>query len=241
MGAEPLDKWQGTLASALEWWRDAGVDMLVEDEPRDWLTRAAPPAEAAMASPAVAAPVVEQLPDTLDAFIQWRLGDAAPEAGWMSPRFTPTGPADAEWVLLTDMPEPEDGERLLDGAPGRLLDRMLSAVGLSRESVYVLSLAVARPMTGRIPPEQEARLIELAHHHLSLLKPKKLLLLGQAASRVVPGTNGSDSADSIRAVNQFGAKTMVVATFHPRFLLERPVAKSEAWKHLLLMSRGPSE
>ncbi|MCD2324933.1 uracil-DNA glycosylase [Sphingomonas sp. IC-56] len=241
MGAEPLDEWQGTLASALEWWRDAGVDMLVEEEPREWLTRAAPPLEAATASPAVTAPVAEVLPDTLDAFLEWRLGDTAPEAGWMSPRFAPTGPADAEWVLLTDMPEPEDSDRLLGGAPGRLLDRMLAAVGLSRESVYVLGLAVGRPMTGRIPPEREARLIELAHHHLSLLKPRKLLLLGQAASRVVPETNGGSVSDSIRAVNQFGAKTMVVATFHPRFLLERPVAKSEAWKHLLLMSRGPSE
>lgn len=241
MGAEPLDDWQGTLASALEWWRDAGVDMLVDDDPREWLIRAAPVAEAATASPAVTAPVVEQLADTLDSFIEWRMGDAAPESSWMSPRFGPTGSADAEWVLLTDMPEPDDGDRLLDGAPGRLLDRMLAAIGLSRESVYVASLAVSRPMTGRIPPEQEARLIELARHHLSLLKPKKLLLLGQAASRVVAETNDPGHADSIHAVNQFGAKTMVVATFHPRFLLERPAAKSEAWKHLLLLSRGPSE
>ena len=241
MGAEPLDDWHGTLASALEWWRDAGVDMLVEDDPREWLTRAAPPVESVTSGAVVAAPVVEQLPDTLSAFVEWRLSDAAPEAGWMSSRFAPTGPADAEWVLLTDMPEPDDRERLLDGAPGRLLDRMLAAIGLSRESVYVLSLAVARPMTGRIPPDQEARLIELARHHLSLLKPKKLLLLGQAASRVTAETNGAGGADSIHDINQFEAKTMVVATFHPRFLLERPVAKSEAWKHLLHLSRGPSE
>lgn len=241
MGAEPLDDWQGTVASALEWWRDAGVDMLVEDVPHDWLIRAAPVAEGATTSPAVAAPVAETLPDTLDAFLEWRLGDAAPEASWLSPRFAPTGPADAQWVILTDMPETEDGDRLMEGPAGRLLDRMLAAVGLARESVYVASLAVARPMTGRIPPEQEARLIELARHHLTLLAPKKLLLLGQAASRVVAETNGAAKADSIDAVNQFGAKTMVVATFHPRFLLERPVAKSEAWKHLLLLSRGPSE
>ncbi|MBB5709414.1 uracil-DNA glycosylase family protein [Sphingomonas xinjiangensis] len=241
MGAEPLDDWQGIVASALEWWRDAGVDMLVEDDPREWLTRAAPVAVAEAGSAAVAAPAAETLPDTLDAFIAWRLGDAAPEAGWMSPRLAPTGPADAEWVLLTDMPETGDEARLLDGPAGGLLDRMLAAIGLSRESVYLASLAVARPMTGRIPPEQEALLIELAHHHLSLLRPKKLLLLGQAASRVLAGMNGVSGTDSIHVINQFGAKTMTVATFHPRFLLERPVAKSEAWKHLLLLSRGPSE
>ncbi|UYY59133.1 uracil-DNA glycosylase family protein [Sphingomonas sp. S2-65] len=241
MGAEPIQDWQKTLASTLEWWRDAGVDMLVEDDPHDWLIRAAPPVEPATNPVAVAAPVAEVLPDTLDAFVEWRLSDSAPEAGWHAPRFAPTGPKEAEWVLLTDMPEAEDDARLMEGPAGQLLDRMLAAIGLSRESVHLASLVVARPMTGRIPPEQEPRLIELARHHLSLLRPKKLLLLGQAASRVLAETNGTGGPDSIHAVNHFGAKTLLVATFHPRFLLERPVAKSEAWKHLLLLSRGPSE
>lgn len=238
MGGEPVQDWQKAVASTLEWWRDAGVDMLVEDDVRDWLARTPPPAAPATAELAVAAPAVETLPDTLEAFVEWRLSDAAPEAGWHMPRFMPTGPADAEWVLVTDVPEAEDSEMLMSGPAGRLLDKMLAAIGLSRESVHLLPLAWARPLTGRIAPDDEARLIELARHHLSLLRPQKLFLLGQSASRVLAETNGDSLTNPIRAVNHFGGKTLAVASFHPRFLLERPAAKGEAWKHLLLLSRG---
>jgi uracil-DNA glycosylase family 4 len=241
MGGEPVQDWQKTAASALEWWRDAGVDMLVEDEARDWLARTPPPVQVDAAETAVAAPVAEALPETLDAFVAWRLGDAAPEAGGLSPRLAPTGPADAEWVLVTDVPEAEDSDLLLSGPAGRLLDKMLAAIGLSRESVYLLPLAWARPVTGRIAPDDEARLLELARHHLSLLGPKRLFLLGQSASRALAETKGGGPDNRIHDVNHFGAKTQAIASFHPRFLLERPGFKSEAWKHLLLLSRGTAE
>jgi DNA polymerase len=238
MGGEPVQDWQKAAASALEWWRDAGVDMLVEDEARDWLARIAPPAQTVEAQAAVAEPVVETLPDTLEAFVAWRLGDTALEAGWHTPRLGPTGPADAQWVLVTDVPEVEDSDVLLSGPAGRLLDKMLAAIGQSRESVYLLPLAWARPVTGRIAPDDEAQLLELARHHLTLLDPKRLFLLGQSASRVLAETSGESLTNPIRDVNHFGGNTRAVASFHPRFLLERPAAKSEAWKHLLLLSRG---
>jgi uracil-DNA glycosylase family 4 len=118
---------------------------------------------------------------------------------------------------------------------------MLAAVGQSRETVYLLPLAVARPLTGRIPQDDEPRLLALARHHLTLLRPNKLFLLGQSASRVLAETSGGTPAASIHMVNHFGAQTRAVASYHPRFLLERPASKSEAWKHLLLLSRGSTE
>jgi uracil-DNA glycosylase len=118
---------------------------------------------------------------------------------------------------------------------------MLAAVGQSRDSIYLLPLAWSRPVTGRITPDDEPRLLELARHHLSLLGPKRLFLLGQSASRVLTETSGAGLSNSIHDVNHFGAKTQAVASYHPRFLLERPAAKSEAWKHLLLLSRGTAE
>lgn len=243
MGAETAQDWQKAAASALEWWRDAGVDVLVEDAPRDWLARPAPRVQAsAEESPAPPPPTAaEALPDTLEAFIEWRMSDAAPEAGWMSPLVRPSGPADAEWTVLVDMPEAEDSDVLMSGPAGRLLDRMLLAVGFSRPMVHLASLAVARPITGQVPAEQMPRLIELAQHHLALVRPRKLLLLGQAASRVIPKTGGAFTSDSPVVVNQFGPDCTVVATRHPRFLLEHPGAKREAWKHLLLLHRGGTE
>ena len=52
MGADQYHRWDELAASALEWWADAGVDVLVNDDARDWLAR---PAPVAVASPAPAA------------------------------------------------------------------------------------------------------------------------------------------------------------------------------------------
>jgi DNA polymerase len=245
MGGEYGDQWRQSLASALEWWRDAGVETLAEDEPRDWLARPVVLAEA-VAGPAgeaiaaTAAPEVP-LPDTLDGFIFMRMGEAAPEADWLTARIGPNGPADADLMILTDMPEADDSESLMSGTTGRLLDRMLAAIGQKRESVHLAPLAWARPLTGQVPADAEARLVELARHHIELVAPKKLLLLGQTANRVLGTTNGSAPANGIHDFNHSRGNTVTVATFHPRFLMERPAAKAEAWKHLLLLMRGTSE
>lgn len=240
MGVELTHDWRGSIASALDWWSDAGVDMLADEEARDWL--ALPPAPATAESrAAVAEPIVEALPETLVDFVAWRMSDAAPEAGWMTPRIAPVAPETISLMILTDLPGPEDHDGLLGGLPGRLLDRMLAAIGESRESVYLASLAWARPLTGRIRPDDEARLIELARHHVMLAQPKRLLLLGQSPGRVMDGTNGDESSEPKADVQRLPASIEAVASYHPRFLLERPAAKAEAWRHLLLLSRGTGQ
>jgi uracil-DNA glycosylase family 4 len=231
------------LASALEWWRDAGVDCLVAEEPRDWL---APPAAKASAAgntaPDVASAPAEALPATLEDFLAWRLGPQAPEADWLSPVLAPTGPAGKAMVLI-DMPEAEDGATgiLLSGAAGRLFDKMLAAIGESRESVHLASLAVARPLTGQIPADQVARLIDLARHYIGLVAPNRLLLMGQAAKRVLDTTDGSATGNSISAINPDLSSLDIVASYSPRFLMERPAAKADAWKDLLKFSRGTAQ
>lgn len=238
MGGEYADQWRREMASALEWWRDAGVETLADDEPRDWLALPVTKPTAIAAKPDVASAPAEVLPDTLDAFIAWRMGDTAPEAEWLTPRIGPSGDAGAELMVLTDVPEAEDRDALMTGKEGRLLDRMLAAMGESRESVYLASMAVARPITERIPGEDEARLIELAQHHIALAAPKRLLLLGQTASRVRSTTNGSAQSQGEQDSNDFAGNMLVAAIRHPRFLLERPAAKAEAWKQMQPLSRG---
>ena len=232
----PLD---GALAaSILDWWHDAGVDLLVEDEPRDW--RAPEPARAPALSPQhspSAAPVmapVALLPETLEAFLAWRLSDAAPEATWDGVSLTATGPADAALMVLVDCPDREDGEagQILSGAPGRLFDRMLAAMGQSRETVHIASVCARRPIAGRTPAGLEARLAEIALHHVGLIAPRGLLLLGNAASRAVLGTELTDARGHSHVVDHKSGKCRAVATFHPRFLIEKPMAKAESWKDL---------
>lgn len=238
MGGEYADQWRRETASALEWWSDAGVDTLAADEPRDWLALPVAKAAAFVAAPEAVAAPAEILPDTLEAFREWRMGGAAPEAEWHAPLIGPSGDPASALMIFTDMPDPDDTEQLLSGAPGRLFDRILAAIGESRDSVYLASLALARPVTGLIPAEAEARLIELARHHVALAAPKKLLLVGDATTRVWRTTSGSGSGNGNRDINQFAGNMEVAAIRHPRFLLKQPSAKAEAWRNLLPLSRG---
>jgi len=229
MGADQHLDWAASARSVLDWWREAGVDVLVGDEPHDWLGQApaAIPVPAATAAP----PVARALPDTLDAFAAWRTGGDAPEGAAPDGRFAEGDPASA-LMIVVDCPA-DTG--LIDGAPGRLFDRMLAAIGHSRESIYLTSLTTVRPLGGRIPPETLPALADLLRHHLTLVRPQRLLLLGQAPSRALDATDGSGAAGGLRPINLDGTIVSPVSTLHPRLLIERPALKVQAWKDLQIL------
>lgn len=235
MGADQHLDWMSSVGSALDWWQEAGVDTLVDDDPRDWLAPlpvAAPVSLAAEATAPVAA-----MPDTLADFIAWRMGDMVPEVDWRGISIAASGPPDARIMVLVDCPDKEDGDAgtLLSGAAGQLFDRMLAAIGLDRSAVHLAAVCARRPVAGRMPRETEARLSEISRHHIGLVAPERLLLLGNAASRAILGAEMPTTRGSLHGFKHKTGKTGVVASFHPRFLLEKPVAKAEAWKDLQLL------
>lgn len=249
------------LASMLDWWREAGVDLLVDDGPRNWLQPPRPaPTNSAPVSPegspvapvarqaprpaAPAAPVMPALPDTLEALQAWiATDDAAPEARWGTPRIAPVGDPAAGLMIVTDLPDDEDDAeaRLLGGGIGLLFDRMLAAIGRDRSSIYLASLASARPVGGRIDPTNQERLGQILSHHIMLARPKRLLLLGDAPNRALLGMGFLAARGSLRTINHGGIKVEAVASFHPRQLLKQPALKGEAWRDLLLLNGGPGQ
>ena len=231
-------------ASVLQWWHDAGVDVIVGDEAMDWLTQTG--VESALATeaeaPADSAPATAPLalPTTIEAFGEWRNGAHAPDAGWPGRAITAAGPAASPALMvLVDCPERTDRDALLEGIEGRLLDRMLAAIGLSRDAVLLAAVCVRRPPGGRVPRDVAARLNEAALHHVSLVRPRRLLLLGDAASRAIAGTGVAESRGHLRDVyHKDQTITHAVASWHPRNLLDRPALKAEAWKDLLMLDAG---
>ena len=135
-------------ASALSWWQDAGVDVIVGETPRDWLKPAAPPAAAAApTSPAR----TEAMPETLDAFQTWLIeSPGLPLAAPGAPRVGPSGDPASGLMVLVAMPSAEDvaAGTLLSGEPGILFDRMLKAIGRDRGSIYLAPLSPVRTATG---------------------------------------------------------------------------------------------
>lgn len=237
MGADQHIQWHEAAASALEWWSDAGVDTLVEDELRDWFAAPAPQVRPLAVT---SVPAADLPPDTLDAFVTWRMGDAVPEAGWNALRIPVAPQKNPSLMILTDLPEADDSAEAgwMTGPVGALLDRMLAAIGEGRESVVIAGIAHARPLTGRIPADAQTMLDDLAHRLVTLVAPKRLLLFGAEPCRALLGADGQRGG--LRTLNHDGIACPTIATFHPRFLLERPLAKAETWRHLQLLIREPT-
>lgn len=220
------------FASALSWWADAGVDTLIDEAPRNWLARAAAPAVAAESATAE-----DALPATLEAFVAWRTSAAdLPERAWASRLIAPAGNVASGLFVLIDQPGDEE---LFDPAEARLFDRMLAAIGRDRESAYFAPLSHARVI---VPPSTDARarLAELAQHHIALAAPRMVLALGDAASRALTGLGLAEARGNLRAVNHPGGTFTVVASHHPRFLLDRPAMKAGSWADLQLLQGGLS-
>lgn len=241
-------------ASLIGWWRDAGVDTLVDEEPRDWLApqNSFPARERAVersdpvALPSRSAPTSLSggeeldLPPTLDALIAWmRESPGVPEARWGRTRLLPAGDPASGLMILTDMPEPGDAEagRLMAGELGDLFDRMLLAMNRDRSSIWLAPMATVRSV-GRIHPKESDRLLAITRHHIGLVAPRRLLLMGETPNRALIGPDWQAGRGAYHSINLGAVSVEAVATFHPRMLLQRPAYKAQAWKDLQLLMKG---
>lgn len=224
----------------MSWWTLAGVDTAVGEAPVNWLRPKPSPrrmsaSPAAASAPEAARPV---LPDTLDSFHAW-LATAAdlPEAAWSDRRVLPVGPATPRLMIVTDLPEMDDmhAGALFTGDQGRLLDAMLRAMGLARDAVHIASLAITRPPGGLVEERTEAALADRMRHHIRLVAPATVLLLGERTGRALQATDGAARPAGLSPLNHAGGTVPSIATFHPRLLLRQPLAKAECWRALQLL------
>ncbi len=228
------------IDSTLDWWREAGVDTIVGDEPGRWL--AEKPAATAT-KPRSKSEIAEQAPparptppDDLGAFARW-FAETDLVAGPGGRAFAPTGSQGSELMIVVDMPEPEDERsgQLLSGEAGLLFDRMLAAIGLDRRSIYLASLSPARVLGGAIAETEQERLAEIARHHARLAAPKRLLTMGEAPTRAFCGTGLNEARTDLHTFDGESGTIRLVATFHPRFLLKQPRFKAESWRDLQML------
>ncbi|MEO1169302.1 MAG: uracil-DNA glycosylase family protein [Pseudomonadota bacterium] len=227
----------------IAWWREAGVDTIVGDEPRSWLEepkkpRTAPAARGETPAPAPA-PALGDMPSDLAALRQWLLSSdalAAPAADRLDAIGDPAGGL----MILVDMPDQGDRDAggLLSGEAGLLFDRMLAAIGRDRASTYIAPLSPARIAGGAIDDNALETLGTIARHHVALAGPDRLLTMGDAPSRVFCGAGLDASRGTQHIFNHDGGTVSVTATFHPRFLLRQPRFKAQSWKDLQMLIEG---
>lgn len=222
---------QDHALSVLGWWNLAGVDVLVDETPRDWL---APPSP----RPAAATPIPDlpaALPETLEAMRA--LFAADPRFGEGGARVLPLGDAADGLMILGDVPDLEDAAQgaPFAGAAGRLLGNMLAAIGYPRDAGYRATLTPLRPIAGKLAPPDEAAFGALALHHLALARPRVAVLFGEATSRAVLGIELAKARGRLHLINHEGARLKALATYHPRTLLGRAAFKAAVWADLRLL------
>ena len=216
--------------SALGWWLEAGVDVAVQEQPRDWLK----PAPPRTAEPAPAPNVVEPDAETLAELQSWLASSAqAPLASASAKRVLPHGPEHASVMLLSDAPALEDfgAGQPIGGVAWQLASRMLAAIGMSADEAYSASLSCFNTPGARMRDSDREACAELARRHVRLVEPKRLILFGDGPSLALLGKRLVEARGHVHKVE--GVRT--VATFHPRHLIKRPLDKSLAWRDLLLL------
>ena len=218
-------------ASALGWWLQAGVDVAIAESPRNWLK---PPVPAPPNVREPSAQAVSQALETLHLFRDW-LGTAPalPLGGAGTTRVLPHGQESAPVMLVAEMPAREDAAegRPIGGEAWQLMARMLAAIGIPAEDAYTATLSCFHAPGAKIRAEDLAECAAIARQHVTLAKPKRLLLLGDAPARALLGKPLAAARGHVHKVEGVRA----VATFHPRFLLNRPSDKALAWRDLLLL------
>ncbi len=126
------------------------------------------------------------------------------------------------------------------GRSGQLLDKMLAAIGLSRnaeapeDAVYITNVLPWRPPQNRDPLDEEKAVMKpFLMRHIELVKPQVLLLVGNPSNQVLLETN--QGVTRLRGQWREAAGIPALSIFHPAYLLRTPAKKREAWADLLML------
>ncbi|MDX2438837.1 MAG: uracil-DNA glycosylase [Acidobacteriota bacterium] len=120
------------------------------------------------------------------------------------------------------------------GQAGQLLERMLFAIGLRRDQVYITNIVKCRPPGNRDPKDDEvAACSPYLDQQIELIAPRVLVALGKPASHRLLGTSKPIGALRGRWASYKGIPLMPL--FHPAYMLRTPSAKREAWADLKMI------
>jgi DNA polymerase len=139
----------------------------------------------------------------------------------------------AELVFVGEGPGHEEDVQGLPfvGRAGQLLTQMITAMGLSRDDVYIANVVKCRPPENRTPEKDEvATCLPFLLRQLGAINPKAIVCLGVVATQALLDTNKSILHFRGQWFDFRGAKLM--ATYHPAYLLRNPHAKPEVWADL---------
>ena len=132
------------------------------------------------------------------------------------------------------------------GVSGQLMDRMMGAIGLTRDGgFYITNILFWRPPGNRTPTTAEQGMcLAFTRRHIELAKPKVLVLAGGVAVKaVLDTTEGITRLRGKWTSYTLGDGTVIptMPTFHPAYLLRTPASKRQSWQDLLAIDKKLKE
>jgi len=122
------------------------------------------------------------------------------------------------------------------GRAGQLLTKIIEAIGLKREDVYIANVIKCRPPGNRNPEQDEVETCEpFLFQQIDIIRPKVIVALGTFAARTLLRTLDPISRLRGRVYEYRGAK--LIPTFHPAYLLRNPASKREVWEDMKVVRR----
>lgn len=255
---------KGGPEEVLRWYLDTGVDEAIGDRPVDRYAASAdretrlrqapaPPVSSASKprapSPALisnqdvarnatevaaAASTLDALRDAFAAF------DGCPLKQTATNFVFADGNPEGRLMFVGEAPGGEEDRQGLPfvGPAGRLLDRMLAAIGLDRNQVYITNMLPWRPPGNRQPTDSEiAACLPFTQRHIALAAPEVLVFVGGTAAKTLLRSNQGIMRMRGRWFNYeapgLPAPTPARAILHPAYLLRSPAQKREAWHDMI--------
>lgn len=151
------------------------------------------------------------------------------------------GSHDARLLIVGEAPGAEEDRRgePFVGRAGQLLDAMLRAIDLDRQSVYITNILKSRPPDNRDPrPEEVAACEPYLRRQIELLAPALIVAVGRVAAQNLLRTDRP--LGRLRGQwHRYGPRqTPLLATYHPAYLLRNPADKRKAWQDLKAVRRA---
>jgi DNA polymerase len=146
------------------------------------------------------------------------------------------GNPDADLMFIGEAP---GGDEDIQGIPfvgraGQLLTKIIEAIDLTRDQVYIANVIKCRPPQNRNPEPDEVDTCEpFLFRQVDVIKPKVIVALGTFAAHALLRTTDAISRLRGRVFEYRGAK--LIPTFHPAYLLRNPASKREVWEDMKLV------
>jgi len=148
------------------------------------------------------------------------------------------GNPEADLMFVGEAPGADEDEQGIPfiGRAGQLLTKIIEAIDLKRDDVYIANIIKCRPPQNRNPdPDEVATCEPFLFRQIDVIKPKVIVALGKYAAQTLLRVDTPISRLRGRVFDYRGAQ--LIPTFHPAYLLRNPSSKREVWEDMKLVKR----